>query len=598
MSLNLGFFLAIFALCATGISVFVVAKQIRMFHWTTAVAVVGIAISALCLFLPAYTVANDGEDLRSFLLSLHSSMRLFAMEGDYDAVFAVVSLPQDWWFSWMPNAYMGILSILCVLAPLLTVSVVLSLIGNVLTRMQYAFNRKREVFVFSELSAKSVTLAKDIKAHHPRSWIIFTDVFEQNNETSYDEMQELRELKAICYKQDIAAVRFVRYKNQKAPLYFFVIGEDESENLNQALKLIERYGYRENTHLYFFSAGMSRGQLLTPATDLKMKVRRIDEARALVNRLLYDDGARIFQRAREAAEEGQEALLSAVIVGMGQYGTEMMRSLIWFGQMDGYRLSIDAFDQNPLAEDMFTALCPEIMSDRYNGVYVAGEAQYRICIHSGLHVETQTFSNEIAKLKHATYVLVSLGSDTDNVRVAMRLRMLFERIGAKPIIQAVVHSSTFKRSLGNITNFRGQPYDIELIGDFEASYAEKVVMDSELEEDALARHLKWGDEVDFWRYEYNYQSSAASAIHMKARIACGIAGAEKREEDLTEAERAAIEVLEHRRWNAYMRSQGYVYSGSPDRASRNDLAKMHHNLVDFDALPEDIKRIDGRVGSK
>ena len=128
-------------------------------------------------------------------------------------------------------------------------------------------------------------------------------------------------------------------------------------------------------------------------------------------------------------------------------------------------------------------------------------------------------------------------------------------------------------------------------------YIEDVIIDSDLEEDALKRHLKWGQEEEFWTYEYNYRSSMASAIHMKARIKCKIPGADKREEELTEEERDIIEVLEHRRWNAYMRSAGYVYSGSKDSSSRNDLAKMHHNLVDFSELSEEDKRKDSKVGS-
>lgn len=47
-----------------------------------------------------------------------------------------------------------------------------------------------------------------------------------------------------------------------------------------------------------------------------------------------------------------------------------------------------------------------------------------------------------------------------------------------------------------------------------------------------------------------------------------------------------------------MRSEGYVYSGTPDKASRNDLAKMHHDLVDFSLLPEEEKDKDRRVATK
>ena len=66
---------------------------------------------------------------------------------------------------------------------------------------------------------------------------------------------------------------------------------------------------------------------------------------------------------------------------------------------------------------------------------------------------------------------------------------------------------------------------------------------------------------------------------------------------MTIGERDGIEQLEHRRWNAYMRSEGYVYSGSPDKSSRNDLAKVHHNLIDFCGLSEEVKRKDSRVGT-
>ena len=73
--------------------------------------------------------------------------------------------------------------------------------------------------------------------------------------------------------------------------------------------------------------------------------------------------------------------------------------------------------------------------------------------------------------------------------------------------------------------------------------------------------------------------------------------AAKAEADLAEAERDIIEVLEHRRWNAYMRSEGYVFSGSTDKSSRNDLAKMHNDLVDFSSLTEEEKRKDSAVGT-
>jgi len=182
-----------------------------------------------------------------------------------------------------------------------------------------------------------------------------------------------------------------------------------------------------------------------------------------------------------------------------------------------------------------------------------------------------------------------------NIRTAVDLRKIFERMRVKPVIQAIVYNTEERKALEGITNYRGQPYDVDFIGDLQTMYSEKVILSSELEQKALAIHMKWGKEEEFWQYEYNYRSSIASAIQQKAREACGIPGATKKEEDLTQDERRAVESVEHRRWNAYMRSEGYIFSGSKEKSSRNDLGKMHHDLVDYDSLSEEEKRKDSKV---
>ena len=86
-------------------------------------------------------------------------------------------------------------------------------------------------------------------------------------------------------------------------------------------------------------------------------------------------------------------------------------------------------------------------------------------------------------------------------------------------------------------------------------------------------------------------------MHIKAKILCKINGADKKTEDLKDDEKYQIEKLEHRRWNAYMRSQGYVFSGSLKDESRNNLAKAHNKLIPFDMLSEEDKRKDSNAGT-
>ena len=305
---------------------------------------------------------------------------------------------------------------------------------------------------------------------------------------------------------------------------------------------------------------------------------------------MYERGHIIFDGAHN---NGNTKTISAVVVGLGNYGTEMLKTLSWYGQMDGYRLKINAFDKDSLAEEKFCAQAPELMDATYNGAEIAGTANYHIAIHSGMDVQTLSFAKEIRKITDATYVFVALGNDDQNISTAVMLRTYFERMGLHPAIHAVVKNAQQSKALEGIVNFRKQPYDVEFVGDIDSSFTEAVIIDHELEDEGLAIHMKWGAEEEFWTYEYNYRSSIASAIHMKARIHCGIPGAGKKEEDLTDGEKDIIAGLEHRRWNAYMRSEGYVHGDA-----RNDLAKVHHNLTDYSKLDGASKHKTQSVGTK
>ena len=554
----------------------------------------GVFIAAIIMFYPVHYAQEEAAGLgvwRAFLLSLFNSMQIFAGGCEFAVVKEGLVLCPDW----LDMPYQIWSATLFVLAPIFTFGFVLSLFKNLSAYVLYLGSFFRDVYVFSELNDKSLVLANDIKANHKKAVIVFTDVFEGNEEHTFELLEEAKKLRAICFKNDILVVNFKRHSAGKS-IFFFAIGADEVENLNQSLKLIEKHKDSENVRLYVFSTKIESELLLSSADKGKVRVRRINEVQALINRVLYEQGEIIFESAVENGQGSKD--ISAIVVGMGRHGTEMVKALSWFGQMDGYRLEINAYDKDPLAEEKFVAVAPELMSADYNGVTVEGEAQYKIAVHSGMNVQTISFANAISKITNASYVFVALGDDDVNISTAINLRMYFERMKIHPVIQAVVYNSQQKAALYDVKNFKGQRYDIEFIGDTESSYVEDVIIDSEIEEDALKRHLKWGAEEDFWNFEYNYRSSTASAIHMKARIKCGIPGSDKKTDQLTEEEKNIIEVLEHKRWNAYMRSEGYVFSGSSDKSSRNDLAKMHHDLVDFSSLTEDEKRKDSSVGAQ
>ena len=558
--------------------------------------ITGCFVSVFVLMIPVTDLSGMQETMsatsRCFVrvaLALHYSLQTFTVNINAKDIFSAILNSPDY-----SMLYFAVTSVLMIVCPILTLSFILSFVKNISAYIRMLFSFRLDWYVFSELNAESIALARDIRKNHKKSAIIFTDVFSKEEEASYELIEQARGFGAICFKKDIVTINF-KLHSKRAQLILFAIGKNETENTDQALKLIDAYKDIENVRLFVFSTRIDGEILLTKADKGKIKVRRVNEVRSLVNRQLYNSGFKLFEKAKLMPDGTKK--ISAVVIGLGQHGTEMLKALAWFCQMDGYRVEIDAFDMDEKAEERFAATAPELMSEDYNGVIIPAEAEYTIRIHSGMDVTTKAFADAISSLTDTTYVFISLGTDEANIRAAVDMRMLFERIEIKPTIQAVVHNSDAKKALNGITNYRGQAYNIDFIGDIEDSFSEDVILNSELEADALRRHLKWGKEDEFWQYEYNYNSSIASAIHSKARIAQGIPGAAKKEEELTDEEREIIEKLEHRRWNAYMRAEGYIYSGSPDKSSRNDLAKMHHDLVDFSSLSEEEKRKDSRVGT-
>ena len=551
-----------------------------------------VAVCAFFLFMPYYYNASSTnlKWLHAVLVSFYSVLRTFTLDGDYGFFLESTAAGGNVF----NTVYLTFTLVVMVAAPFFTFGVVLSFFKDVKAFCKYFIQRDKITCVFSELNERAVVLAKDLSTKE--NVIVFSGV---NAETEADKdlVNQVDNFGAICFKKDMHSIKLGLNKWKKKT-YFFVIGGDDGENLRHTLKLIENYRDRDDTLVYLFSTSVESELVLASIDKGKMTVRRVDEARSLINRFLYDEGAILFDSAKLC--ENGEKQISAVVVGLGQYGSIMLRTLSWFCQMPGYKLKITAFDKDEKAESKIAYHAPAMMARESRGVFAYGVPGYDINIHSGIDANTAEFVDLITKQKDATCVFVALGSDEENVKVAADLRMRFERMYIKPVIITIVYDSEKKAILEKIENHTHQAYDIKFIGDINSSYTEKVIIHSELEKAALDSHMGWDEakEDEFWDVEYNYRSSVATVLHKKAKLHCGIVPIIKPEEELTPEDKKEIlrqGDLEHRRWLAYMRSEGFVYSGSEDPSSRNNLAKTHHNMVPTQRLSEEDLNKDIRV---
>lgn len=547
------------------------SRFVKPFH----ILASGVAISAMALFLPIYAEAFKGEQFQgweTFLLSLHNTIRLFIVDGEF-------SIITDYTTN-LETAFAAIYSLLAavlfVIAPFLTFGVVLSFFKNASSYKEYFLHYFSDVYVFSDMNEQALALAKSLKEKDKKRIIVFNDVFSKPEETYFERAEMAHMIGAITFKRDISALNFGIHSKKKK-ICFFVLGNEEDEKIRQTKNLIDRYKEREHTSLFLFSTSVNSELMLNTIDTGKMKVRRVNEVQSLVQRILYDEGYQLFETA-VPNDEGEKEI-SAVILGMGLHGTEMTKALSWFCQMDGYHLSLNAFEADKHAKSRFCALCPELMDSKLNGKRIKGEPHYEIEIHSKTDVETKEFLDKLELLPKVTYVFVALGDDEKNIKTAISIRTWLAKRGIFPRIDAIVYNTEKKEALEGIVNYSQQSYEINFVGDLQTSYSEEVIFESDIEAVALERHLKWGDEESFWKYEYNYRSSVASAIHRKMKVLCEIPGVDKPASERTHDELWNLRILEHCRWNAYMRSEGYTHA-----EKRNNLAKTHHCLVPFDEL--------------
>ena len=597
LSYYLFFWLAILCLITSTLLTFYSKQKIAIKPFY--IFSIGVFLSAVFAFIPIYYDYFAERNLRilhTILLSIHNSIRLFVVDADFNIINdAANSLTAQDVPSWIVTSYSFLCALLYVVSPILTFSFILSLFKEVSSKIKLILGFNRDVYVFSELNEKSLALAEDIKNNHKWAMIIFADVKKDDEKLDNNLIASALKIPAVCFAKDILNINFWIH-NKKRILCFFAMCSDEYVNLNKSVAIMKKYIDKDNVSLYVFSTSVESEIVLSKNNGGKMKVRRINDVRSLIERNAFDTGALLFKEAK-TIENSDKKLISTLVVGLGRYGTEMTKVLAWLCQMDGYLVEINVIDSDENAKSKFTALCPELMSDKYNGKFIPKEAQYKINIHSGVEVASKEFTTIVKSLPNTTYAFVALDNEALNISTSVALRTIFEQMHITPRIQTVVYDSETSSVLKGATNFSGQCYNIDFIGDIGSFYSEKVIIDSDLEAEALKCHLKWGQEDTFWAYEYNYRSSVASAIHKKMRSECGIPGASKDIEEQTPEENARLAQIEHCRWNAYMRSEGYVYSGSHEKSSRNNLGKMHHDLVDYGELSEEEKLKDKRMVS-
>ena len=425
------------------------------------------------LHIPYYFVSRPavyGEGafafLRPILMSLINSLRVFLLDINYDDIAKT--------FAENYKLYLCFVAVMYLIAPILTATNVLMLFRHFFGEIRLRYSPfAKNIYLFSELNPKSVAMAKSIaKRYGKKARIVFTDVLKDGNELKYDAVNDKELNRAIFLKKDITAFDF---RKKKCRIEYFIIGSNESENIEQFIQLNEACKTHRNRSVYLYASSanaryvadsLDKGSNTLPQklTDLIKKnpesfakgeipmneshysnenyyIRRIDH----VNQFAIDTltGERLIDALIPIARKDNG--FSLTIIGLGSYGRAFLKNALWIFQLYGFGLTINLVDiqSNDNLLRKLRKEMPEIFAEKYRRKAAGDIAEfaceepfenhYRIRIFGGVDCATCDIDRLFSRSEFGDtqLAMVTLGNDNKNIETAVNLRSCFDRLNGK-----------------------------------------------------------------------------------------------------------------------------------------------------------------------
>jgi len=543
------------------------------------------------------------------------------------------------------SSFYGLFSaLLNVCAPVMGGALLLGILASAFPRIGLRLRPLREKYVFSELNDRAINLAEDIirEAKKGRGTmlpklplIVFTDSYVDNDsEVSSELHQRAKEIGAICIKDDLLKLRFPKTRK----LRYILLDDEEIDNIHTLTTLAtERpahWNERCGVHIYVFSQNNEIGSIVKRIYGKEGRrlsnvvIKVVQEYTSIAYNLLNDVPLYYPLLSKYPPGFSGRKDLTVTIVGGGLIGTEVFLGAYWCGQILDCRLKI-----NVVTEDAgkFRAKIEHINPELLQSGTVDGSANPALlrtfpgqgaCAEAyagfgfyGVDVERGDFADILDKkdadgapLFLSDYFVVALGSDALNMAIAAEINRKVQReslsgpIKSRPVIAYSIYNSNTKDVLNTLDtqNAGAFLYAFAALKDI---YSCKNIFMKHVNDAAFSfnRVHNQADLDSFLKDEYGWWSSIARALHRKYKIySAGLLGRdggaraavtdeeEKEYRGMTAggngADRAMCERLtwlEHRRWNAFMRTKGFTAPTGAQwerYAYKNGLAHKHIDL--------------------
>ncbi len=499
-------------------------------------------------------------------------------------------------------AYIWICYAMFLVTPILTTTWLVSFFGDLGEKIRYLFHFSKNSYIFSELNENSLAIARGIKNDKKQKHSVI--VFCGTKKAESTLLIKAKELGGMCFYK--SCVNFNAGWFHKC-YNFYLVSENEDKNVRQASQIIEKYNkkdkwYKEDKIIVnaFAQSGTSI-DVIESINQKNIKVRFIDHIALLCNQLVFENPL------YNIPNGGKD--ISVMIIGCGRTGIQMLKTVAWAGQINGYTLKIRAYDKNDKVKENFFSQAPELDSDEYDIDFVTAD------------ILSSDFENKIGENLDATYVFIATDDDNLNLKTAAYIRGIFRSQGKKydnfPQILVRIRND-FKAS-----SLKNNPYleerNIKAFGNASDLFEGELPFETKFEKLSLGVHLAYNDALSlektsekyieacesFYCEEYNRRASMATALHIAAKlVSCGVMRYNQCDltddiakvfEDTKLKDENCIDSLaksEHTRWNAFYRSEGY-HSATMDtvklyakknNSHKDKLSKTHLCITDWDSL--------------
>ena len=515
-------------------------------------------------------------------------------------------------------SYATILNISCAITSQITLVAVIARVFPRVKLILVSLRFWKHICYFSELNPESISLAKSIRnsdGKERKALFVFCSADPDDDDILSERIEQARELGATLTRISLGDLKLTRRIGKKM---FFLTGKDD-DNLAILSGFAEEERaarLKENDVIYVF-ANDNYGTLIekTVRDKINRTLNGIPEKEPLVpdklkkkatlfcvNRyknLVYNllEKEPLFTALNEENED-----LKIAIFGSGKIGTEMFLASYWCGQMLDRKLKITVVSAEK--ESHFRSRIDHINSEilkscepnpdkkllkiNEKGAFAESYCSFEFVNDNvyldGLDIllapseEKENTSGGInGNLADFDYFVVALGSDKRNMEVAEQIRRIVtvkssvnRKAGVKVPIACAIWSNELSETIGKTENTDSMKAVIIPFGSMESSFnIDQVSLDA-IREQAYSTHetyerIVFNQKNNKKKYEqdpYAYWANVSRAIHLIYKAKCVSMDtdeylAEAKSGSDFNSKRHELAWLEHRRWCAFMRTEGF-----------------------------------------